>query len=169
MEYSYETLPGRVYRGLYSDCVTARLRPFQNLAHNDDSSFRRWSIPFSHYSLGMRERESVRTQVEDHRANVPVPTQICQAEMEFPEVTRRIFLVLPVRLFTVLAKSTLVSIPDFRKEAVIRLTRLGSAGKAQLVDLLTTKSTNQSFFGDSILEYRDDPVESEGTPSMPTA
>ena len=75
---------------------------------------------------------------------------------------------LPVHLFAVLAKSTLVVIPNLRDEALIRLARLETAGKAHLVDLLTTESPNEGFFGDTIHEYRDDPVESEGTPSMPS-
>ena len=75
---------------------------------------------------------------------------------------------LPEHLFAVLAKSTLVVIPNLRDEAVIRLARLETTGKAHLVNLLTTESTNQGFFRDTIHEYRDDPVESEGTPSMPS-
>jgi len=89
--------------------------------------------------------------------------------MEFTKVTRGFFLVLPVRPFPVLAKSILVTIPNLRNGAVVCPVRLETAWKAHSVDLLTVETTNEGFLDDAILEDCDDPVESEGTPSMPSA
>jgi hypothetical protein len=99
-------------------------------------------------------------------ANAPNSTRVPQAKVKFTEVTRCVFLVLPVRLFALFAQSTLVPIPDLGDKAVIRLARLKSTMEVHLVDLVAVKRTKQRFFGHSVLEHHNDPVDREGTPSV---
>ena len=86
--------------------------------------------------------------------------------MEFTKVARCVFLVLPVRLLAFLAQSTLVQIPDLGDKAVIRLARLKPTGEVHLVDFVAVKRTKQCFFGHSMPEHYNDPVDCEGTPSV---
>jgi hypothetical protein len=86
--------------------------------------------------------------------------------VEFTQVTRCVFLVLPVRLFSLLAQSTLVPIPGLGDKAVIRLARLKPTREVHLVDFVAVKRTEERFFGHSVLEHHNDPVDCEGTPSV---
>src|SRR5258706_3645253 len=98
--------------------------------------------------------------------NAPNCTRVPQAEVKFTKVARCVFLVLPVRLLTLLAQSTLIPIPGLGDKAVIRLARLKPTWKVHLVDFVAVKRTKQCFFRHSMLEHYNDPVDCEGTPSV---
>ena len=94
-------------------------------------------------------------------ANAPNSTLVPQAEVKFTEVTRCVFLVLPVRFFALLAQSTLVPIPNLGDKAVICLARLKPTREAHPVDFVAVKRTKQRFLGHSVLEHYSDPVDRE--------
>ena len=78
---------------------------------------------------------------------------------------RGILLILPPRSVTLLAKSTLVTLANFRDEPIVRLVRLKTTRELHLVDLFALKDTVKRFCRYTILESRDDPVDCEGSAS----
>jgi hypothetical protein len=128
-----------------------------------------------HFALGIytftATRGNVNTQNSTNRHercsdNAPNSTRVPQAKVKFKDVTRCVFLVLPVRLFALFAQSTLVPIPGLGDKAVIRLARLKPTMEIHLVDFVAVKRTKERFFGHSVLEHHNDPVDCEGTPSV---
>ena len=85
--------------------------------------------------------------------------------MEFAEMSRGVLLILPLRSVTLLAKSTLVTLANFRDEPIVRLMRLKTTKEVHLVDLFALKDTVKCFCRYTILESRDDPVDCEGSAS----
>ena len=102
-------------------------------------------------------------------ANAPNCTRVPQAEVKFAKVAWCVFLVLPVRLLSLLAQSTLVPIPDLGDKAVIRLARLKPTREVHMINFVAVKRTKQCFFGHSMPEHYNDPVGCEGTPSVALA
>ena len=88
--------------------------------------------------------------------------------MEFAEMPWGILLILPPRPITLLAKATLVALANFRDEPIVRLERLKTTREFHLVDLLALKNTVKRFYGDIILESRDNPLNCErSAPNLP--
>ena len=85
--------------------------------------------------------------------------------MEFAEMPRGILLILPPRSVTLLAKSTLVTLANFRDEPIVRLMRLKTTREVHLVDLFALKDTVKRFCRYTILESRDDPIDCESSAS----
>jgi hypothetical protein len=89
-----------------------------------------------------------------------------QAELKFTEVTRCVFLVLPMCFLALLTQSTLVPIPGLGNKAVICLARLKPTMEGHLVDFAAVKRMKECFFGYSVLQHYSNPVDCEGTPSV---
>ena len=89
--------------------------------------------------------------------------------MEFAEVPWGILLILPPRFITLLAKSTLVALANFRDEPVVRLVRLETTQKVHLVDLSAFEDSKKGICSYTVLESWYDSVDCEGTASSPSA
>ena len=80
-----------------------------------------------------------------------------------------VFLMLPPRSLTLLAKPTLVAPANFRNESIVRLVRLKTTREVHLVNLFTLKDAEKCLRGYTVHESRYDPVNCEGTASSPSA
>ena len=99
----------------------------------------------------------------------PSIAHISDTEMEFSEVPWGVFLILPLRSSTLLAKFTLVAFADFRDEPVVSLVGLKTTREIHLVDLCTFEDTKKGLCGYTVLECRYNPVHCEGTTSSVSA
>ena len=84
-----------------------------------------------------------------------------QSKMEFAEMPRGIFLILPPRPLTLLAKATLVALANLRDEPIVRLVRFKTTSEVHLVDLFALKNAVKRFCGYIVLESRSNPVDCE--------
>jgi hypothetical protein len=125
-----------------------------------------------HFAVGVHtfttRKGNVNTQDSTNRHercsdSAPKSTRV---KVKFTEMTRCVFLVLPVCFPVLFAQSTLVPILGLGDKAVIRLARLKPTMGVHLVDRVAVKRTKQRSFGHSVLEHHNDPVDREGTPSV---
>ena len=84
-------------------------------------------------------------------------------------MTWGVLLVLPVRLITFFAKSTLVALANFRNEPIVCLVRLETTREIHAFYLFALEETGKSLLSYAVHESWDDPIEGEAAASGASA
>ena len=84
-------------------------------------------------------------------------------------MTWRVLLVLPARLTTFLAKSTLVVLANFRNEPIVCLVRFEATKEIHAFYLFALEETERGLLSYAVFESWDDPIEGEGAASGASA